>query len=106
MLGAREDIDEPPQDQMKASLRVARRQFGDRRLFTNDMDQFRDELDHQDAVRIQGFAQCLAPLSQLFIAFAEQRSDEALKGLRQRRVRNVALELVKLTRAEQATGRD
>src|SRR3954471_12401806 len=53
MLGACENIDEPQQDQMKASLRIALRQFGDRRLFAEDMKQFRDKFDDQGAIRVQ-----------------------------------------------------
>src|SRR5437764_13364288 len=56
MLGACEDIDEPTQEQMKASLRIARWQFGDQRLFAQDKKQFRDKFDDQGAIRIQGFA--------------------------------------------------
>ena len=41
-LSPREDTDEPPQDQLKASLLFLRGQFGYRWLFAKDVLQFRD----------------------------------------------------------------
>ena len=47
----------------------------------------------------------LAPTRQLGVALAEQRPHQALKGLHQRRIGNVALVLVELARREQAARR-
>ena len=47
----------------------------------------------------------VAPARQLGVALAEKRPDQALKGLRQRRIRDVALVLVELAGREQPARR-
>ena len=47
----------------------------------------------------------VAPTAQLGVALAEKRPDEALEGLRQRRIRDVALVLVELAGGEQPARR-
>ena len=106
MLGSREYADEPPKDQLKASLRFLRRQLGHRRLFANDVLQFRDEIDDEQPVRLQRLTKRVTPFAQVFFVLAEERPDEALKRLRQRGIRNVALVLVELAGCKQATRRD
>ena len=96
MFGSREYADESSKDQLKASLRFLRRKLGHRRLFANDVLQFRDELDDEQSVRIQRLAQRIAPFAQVFFVLAQEWPDEALKGLRQRGIRNVAFVLVEL----------
>ena len=91
-----EDADEAPEHQLETSLRVLRRQLRDRRLFADDELQFGDQIDDEPSVRAQRLQQCVAPAAQLGLALAEQRPDEALKSLRQRRIRNVAFVLVEL----------
>src|SRR5215472_8503770 len=48
----------------------------------------------------------VAPLAQLLFALTQQRADQALKGLRQGGIRDVALVLVELARGKQAAGRN
>ena len=106
MLGSREHADEPPKDQLKSSLRFLRRQLGHRWLFANDVLQFRDEIDDEQPVRLQRLTKRVAPFAQVFFVLAEERPDEALKRLRQRGIRNVALVLVELARCKQAAWRN
>src|SRR5215468_9920888 len=98
MLGAREYANEPPKDQLKAPLRFLRRKLRHRRLLADDVLQFRDEVDDEQAVRIQRLAQRIPPLVQVLLVLAEERPDQALKGLRQRGVRNVAFVLIEFSR--------
>ena len=97
MLRSRKYADEPPKDQLKTSLRFLRRKLWYRRLLANDVLQFRDEFDDEQSVRIQRLAKRVAPFAQVFFVFAEEGPDEALKGLRQRGIRNVALVLVEFS---------
>src|ERR1700676_3705440 len=96
MFRSREYADEPSKYQPETSLRFLRRQLGHRRLFANDMPQFRDEIDDEQSVRIQRLAKCVTPFAQVFFVLAEEPPDEALKRLGQRGIRNVALVLVEL----------
>ena len=86
-------------------MRVLRRKIRDRRLFSDDELQFGDEVDHEPSVRAQRLAQGVAPARQLGLALAQKRADKALKGLRQRRIRDVALVLVELAGGEKAARR-
>ena len=106
MLGSREDADEPPKHQLKTSLRFLRRQLGDRWLFTDDVLQFRDEIDDQLPVRLQRLTKRVTPFAQVVFVLAEERPDQALECLRQRGIRDVALVLVELARCKQAARRD
>ncbi len=101
-----EDADEPPEHQLETALRVLGRKFEDRWLVADDEPQLRDEIDHELAVRAQRLAEQVTPGRQLGIAFAQQRPDQALKRLRQGRIRDVALVLVELTGGEQPARRD
>ena len=65
MLRSCEDADEPPKHQLKTSLRFLRRQLGHRWLFTNDVLQFRDEIDDQPPVRLQRLTKRVAPFAQV-----------------------------------------
>src|SRR5262249_4066981 len=49
--------------------------------------------------------QCVTPRCELCFAFPQQRPNQALEGLRQRRVRNVALVLIELAGSKQASRR-
>src|SRR5580700_8047918 len=97
MFRSREYADETSKYHLKTSLRFLRRQFRHRRLLANDMPQFRDEIDHEQSVRIQRFTKCILPFAQVFLVLAKEAPDEALKRLGQGGIRNVALVLVRLT---------
>src|SRR6266571_2595480 len=88
-----EHSEKAPENQLKAALRVTGRQLRDRRLVADDELQLRNQVYDKPPVRAQRFAKSLAPSSQLWIALAKQRSDQALKGLRQGRIRDVTLVL-------------
>ena len=67
MLRSCEYADESSEDQLKTSLRFLRREFGHRRLFANDVLQFRDELDDQQSVRIQRLAKRVTPFASILL---------------------------------------
>ncbi len=81
MVRPREHADEPPDHQLETPLRVLWREFGDRRLFTDDKVEFGDEVDHEPCVRAQRLQQRFAPARHLALALAEQRAHQALKRL-------------------------
>src|SRR5262245_26231075 len=96
MLRPCENADEPPKDQLKASLCFGRRKLGYWVLLADNVLQLRDEVDHQAPVRLQRFPKRLTPRSQVVFALAEQRTDENLERLGERRIWNVSLVLVEL----------
>src|SRR4026207_1173656 len=106
MLRAREHADEAAKRQLKSSLRFRWLELGDRWLFTNDVLQLGDQIDDQPPVWLQGVTKRVAPRVQVVFVLAEERPDEALECLRQRRVRDIALVLVELARCKQAAWRD
>ncbi len=94
MLRLREYADESTENQLKTALRILGRNFGDGWLFPNNEPQFRNQIHDQLAVRIQCFAQGIAPFAQLCLALAQKRTHKALKCLRQSGIRDVAFELI------------
>src|ERR1700733_1446533 len=101
MFFAREDRDELPEHSLEALLRLQRREVGNRRLFSDNELEVGDEIDHERAV----WAQCLlkggSPSIELRLRLSQHRAYDALKGLRQSGIRNVALVLIKFTGSEQ-----
>ena len=81
MLGSGEHADKSTEYQLEAALCVLGRQNRDRWLFSDDELQFRDEVHHEPSIRPYRLTQCLTPAIQLGIALAQQRADQALKGL-------------------------
>src|SRR5262249_2441295 len=102
MLRPGEDAEEAPEHQLEAPVRVLGRQLRDRWLVAEDARELGDEVDQELAVRAQCLPQGGAPTAQLGLARAEQWPHEALKRLRERRIRDVTLVLVELARREQA----
>ena len=105
MLRPREDAEKAPEHQLETALCVLRRKLRDRRLLSDEELQFGDKVDHELPVRAQRLAQRVAPAGQLGVALAQERADQALKGLRQRGIRDVALVLIELAGGEQAARR-
>src|SRR5262245_10621978 len=105
MFRSSEDTYELPKHQLKAPLRVLWRKLSNRRWLSNDQPYFRNEIDNQSCVWSECVPQCIAPRCEVGFAFAEQRPDQALKGLCQRRIGNVALVLVELAGSEQTARR-
>src|SRR5260370_2728625 len=100
-----EHADEPAEDQLEPTLRLLRRKIGDRRLVADEQRQLRDELDHESSIRNQGVPKGLAPERQVGLAHREKAPDEALKRLRERRIRDIAFVLIELPRSEEAAWR-
>ena len=65
MFLAREDRDELPEHHLEALLRFQRREVGNRRLFSDEELEFRDEIDHERAVWAQCFLKVGPPAIKL-----------------------------------------
>src|SRR6516225_3604039 len=102
MLKPCEDPDEAPEHQLEAALRIVWRKFWDRRLLAEDEHQLGDQVDDETSVRAQRLLKGVAPMTQLGVALAEKRPDQALEGLRQGRIGDVTFVLVELARCKKA----
>ena len=105
MFGPREYADEPPEDQLETALRVLGRKLRDRRLFSDDELQLGNEVHHEppfgpSASRSASRQCAVRPRS------SPEATGQALKGLRERRIRDVALVLVELAGCEKAARRN
>src|SRR6516165_487726 len=106
MFRPREYIDKSTEYQVEPPLGLLLRKFRNRWLFSNNGVQFRDQTHHQLSVRLERLMQGIAPRAQLLFALSQQRSDKALKGLREGGIRDIALVLVELARCKKATRRN
>ncbi len=77
-------------------------ELGNRWLISDDELELRHEVHHERPVRTQRVQQGVAPNTHLGVALAEKIANEALKRLRQRRIRDVALVLIELAGRKQA----
>src|SRR5215471_20388843 len=102
MFRPREDADKLPKYQLEAPLCVLWCKLRNRRWLSDNELHFRNEIHNQSRVRSQRFAQRVAPGREVGFAFAEQRPGQALKGLCQSRVGNVAFVSIKLAGSEEA----
>src|SRR5262249_52353396 len=75
-------------------------------LLADDELQLGDEVEEQRSVRVQRPTELIPPPAQLGLRLAEELPDQALEGLGQGGVGNVALELVELAGGEEAARRD
>src|SRR5438093_13478859 len=105
MVRSGEHADEPTEYQLETSTSVLGSELRNRRLIADDELELRDEVDHEPPIRAQRLHQGVAPSTQLGVALAEKIPNEALKRLRQRRIRDVAFVLIKLTRRKQSARR-
>ena len=105
MVRPGEHTDEPPEHQLETPLRVLRRELRHGRLVADEERQCGDEVHHEPSVRLQRLTKRGAPAVQLGLALPQKVPDEALKRLRERRIRDVALVLVKLACGKEAAGR-
>ena len=105
MLLAREHPEEAPEHHLEAVLRVLRRQVRDRWLFPDHELQLGNEVDDELAIEAQHLDERIAPPAKLGLALAQEQADKAPEGLRQRRIRDVALVLVELAGGEKAARR-
>src|SRR6185436_14811489 len=98
MLGPSEDSQKPSEHELEAALRVLWRQFRDHPLVADNDLQVGDEIHHELSVRPERLMERMSPASQFVVAPGQERADQALKGLREGGVRNVAFVLVELAR--------
>src|ERR1700733_14482344 len=96
VLLAREHGKKASEHHLEAVLCVSQRQVRDRRLFTNNELQLRNQIDDELTIQSKRAAKGFAPPAKLFLALGEDRAHEALEGLADGRVRDVALVLVEL----------
>jgi hypothetical protein len=75
-----EYAEKPPENHLKAILRVLRRQVRNRRLFSDHQLQGGNEVDDQLTVRAQRLAQGPPPPAKLRFALAQKRADKALEA--------------------------
>ena len=71
MLRSRKYADKPPEDQLETPLGFLRRQLRHGRLFADDVLQLWDEINDEQSIGFQRFAQCNAPLLQFLFILAE-----------------------------------
>src|SRR5580692_10239462 len=98
-----ENLDESAEHEAESVLRLARLEFRDRWLVSNNERQFGDEVGQEPSVRPQCPLKCTTPDRQLGFALSKKRPHETLKGLHQGRIRNVTLVLIELAGAKEAT---
>jgi hypothetical protein len=72
MFWLRENADKSSEHQLKAALRILWRQLGNRRLFADDVLQFRDEINNELTVRFERLEERLPPLPQLRFRLAQK----------------------------------
>ncbi len=101
MLRSGKDADKPSKHQLETPLRVLRRQLGHRGLFSNDVLEFRHQVDYEPSIRAESLQEGVAPTAQFGVALAQKRPHEALKSLSESRIRDVTLVLIELARGEQ-----
>src|SRR5271169_3398114 len=95
VLLARKHAKEAPEYHLEAALGLLRRQVWNRWLFAVDELQFRNEVHDELTIHAQRLAEGIAPTAKFHLALTQQRAHQALEGLGQRGVRNIALVLVK-----------
>src|SRR5271166_3810069 len=106
MLRPGEDGEKAPEYPLESPMRLLRLKLGNRRLVADDEFHFGDKVGHKSAVRAERLQNSVAPTLQLGVALAQKRPHQALKSLHQRRIGDVALELVELARGEEPARRD
>src|SRR6516225_5357186 len=100
-----EDADEPPEHYLKTAFCLLRRKLRDGRLLSDNQLQLGDSVDNELPIETQRLPKGIAPVAQFRVAFSQKRTDQALKRLRQRRIRDVALVLVELACREKSARR-
>src|SRR5215469_4417303 len=92
-----EDVYEPPEHHLKTTLGLLWRKLRDGRLLSDDQLELGNQVNNELSIGTQRPPKGTAPAAQFSIAFGQKRTDQALKRLRQRRIRDVALVPVELT---------
>src|SRR5271165_2282587 len=106
VLWSGEDVEESPEYELETALCVLGRKFRDWWLLTEDQRYLGDQVHDELSIRAQRLLKSITPLAQLSVASGEKWPDQAVEGLGQRRVGNVAFVLVELARGKKAALRD
>src|SRR5262252_5077821 len=101
MLRLRERAEKSPQDELESAVGVLERQVGDGRRFADDEWQIGNKVHHELSIRTERLMERIAPRVQFAFALTQEMTDKALKGLGERRIRNVALVLIEFARREE-----
>src|ERR1700678_1153562 len=94
------NTDESAEHELETVLRLLRVEFRNRRRGIDNELQFWDEVGHEPCIWNQRLQKRIAPDRQFGIALAEKLPHQALKGLHQGRIRNIALVLIELARGD------
>ena len=100
VLGLGEHLEERAKHHLKAVARVLRWQVRDRRLFADHELQLRNETRDELAVRLHGLPDGIAPASEFRFVAAKNHQHEGLQCPGERGVRDVARQLIALSRSE------
>src|SRR5579871_2547710 len=100
MFRARENSDKPPKCTVRANFGLVRRERRNRRLFSYDKFQLRNEVHNQRSIRTQRLTKVIPPFAQLSFRLTQKGTDQALESLRYGGVRNIAFEPVELAGRE------
>src|SRR5215471_5163751 len=100
-----EGAEEAAEYPLEPVLRILSAKLRDRGLIADDMAQLGDEIDYELPVISKRFVKSVPPTGQLGVALAQERSEQPLKGLCQRRVRDVTLVLIELAGRKKGPGR-
>src|SRR5258708_38875798 len=100
-----EYAEKPPENHLKAVLRVLRRQLRKRWLFSDHKFECGNKVDDKLTVQAQRLSQGVPPPPKLRLPLAQKRAHKALEGLRQGGVRKIPLVLVELAGREEPTRR-
>src|SRR6266567_4149544 len=105
MFRSRKNSNETAKHELKPTLRLLWRKLRHWRLLADDLLQLGHKVDHEPSIRTQRLVEGVAPSRQIGFALREKVSDQALKGLCQGRVGNVAFVLIELAGCEKAARR-
>src|SRR6266478_5659612 len=102
MLLRGDDAEDPSEHHLESVPRLLRRELRYGRLLADDELDFRNEVRNQLPVRAERASDGIAPPTELGVALAQDRTDDAPQGLREGRIRNVTLVLIELSAREQS----
>ena len=100
VLGLGEHVEERAKYHLKTVARVLRWQVRDRRLFADHELQLGNETRDELAVRLHGLPDGIAPASEFRFVAAKDHQHEGLQCPGERGVRDVARQLIALSRSE------
>src|SRR5260370_26933784 len=102
MVGASEKGEEAGKSRVKAIMIFLGRELWNRRLLPHDECKFRDQIDHELAIRTYRLEQEAPPPGYFLLILAEEFAHERLERLGQSCVRDIALVLIELATGQKA----